>query len=128
MDKSQTNKTNPMLKLAGFIVDKRNLIFLIYIILTVFSVFSRNWTEVENDLTYYLPSDAETKVGLDIMESEFVTLGSAKVMIANISYDEALEVVDEISARDDVQSLTFDNAPEHYNNASALYDVTFNYP
>ena len=128
MDKSQNNKTNPMLKLAGFIVDKRNLIFLIYIILTVFSVFSRNWTEVENDLTYYLPSDAETKVGLDIMESEFVTLGSAKVMIANISYDEALEVADEISARDDVQSLTFDNTTEHYNNASALYDVTFNYP
>ncbi len=42
MDKSQTNKSNPMLKLSGFIVDKRNLIFLIYIILTVFSVFSRN--------------------------------------------------------------------------------------
>ena len=66
MDKSQNNKTNPMLKLSGFIVDKRNLIFLICIILTVFSVFSRNWTEVENDLTYYLPSDAETKVGLEI--------------------------------------------------------------
>ncbi len=62
------------------------------------------------------------------MEREFVTFGSAKIMVANIAYDDALEVAGEISARDDVQSLTFDNAPEHYNNASALYDVTFNYP
>ena len=62
------------------------------------------------------------------MESEFETLGSAKIMVANIAYDEALEVADEISARDDVRSLTFDNTTEHYNNASALYDVTFNYP
>ena len=49
-----------MEKLSTVIVDKRNLIFLLTIILLVFSAFSRNWVEVESDLTYYLPSDSET--------------------------------------------------------------------
>ena len=54
-----------MEKLSTVIVDKRNLIFLLTIILLVFSAFSRNWVEVESDLTYYLPSDSETKQAPD---------------------------------------------------------------
>ena len=41
-----------MLKLATFIVDKRNLFFLITIIALIFSAFSRNWVEVENSLSF----------------------------------------------------------------------------
>ena len=37
-----------MYKFASFIVDKRNLIFLIVVIGLVFSVFSRSWVQVEN--------------------------------------------------------------------------------
>ena len=54
-----------MVKLSTFIVDKRNLFFLITIILVIFSMFSRNWVEVENDLTFYLPEDSETKKALN---------------------------------------------------------------
>ena len=50
-----------MLKLATFIVDKRNLFFLITIIALIFSAFSRNWVEVENSLSFYLPEESETK-------------------------------------------------------------------
>ena len=42
-----------MLKLARFIVDKRNLVFLVVIIGLIFSVFSRSWVQVENDLTEF---------------------------------------------------------------------------
>ena len=49
-------------------------------------------------------------------------------MIANISYDDAQTIADSIASNEDVQSVTFDNTSEHYNNASALFDVTFNYP
>ena len=49
-----------MEKVSAFIVDKRSLIFLITIILLIFSAFSRNWVEVESDLTYYLPENMET--------------------------------------------------------------------
>ena len=67
-----------MVKLATFIVDKRNLFFLITIILVIFSMFSRGWVEVENDLTFYLPEDSETKKALNVMEGEFITYGTAE--------------------------------------------------
>ena len=42
----KNNEEGFMYKLASFIVDKRNLIFLIVAIGLVFSVFSRNWVQV----------------------------------------------------------------------------------
>ena len=88
--KETTGSGTPFLvKLSGFIVDKRNLVFLIVIILLIFSAFSRNWVEVESDLTYYLPADSETKQALAIMDEQFVTYGTAEVMVANITPDQA---------------------------------------
>ena len=52
-----------MYKFASFIVDKRNLIFLIVAIGLVFSVFSRSWVQVENQLSAYLPKESETDGG-----------------------------------------------------------------
>ncbi len=117
-----------MMKLATFIVDKRNLVFLVIGIMLAFSVVSRSWVKVENDLTAYLPAASETRQGLDVMAEQFTTFGSAKLMIANVTYDRALEIADEIAAADGVQGVAFDNTTDHYNNVSALYDITFNYP
>ena len=36
-------KKNPMEKIATFIVDKRNLFFLIYIAALIFSIFAKSW-------------------------------------------------------------------------------------
>ena len=47
-------------RLARFIVDKRNLIFLLYVFAFIFCIFSRGWVKVENDVTVYLPEDTET--------------------------------------------------------------------
>ncbi len=116
-----------MVKLSTFIVDKRNLFFLITIILVIFSMFSRNWVEVENDLTFYLPEDSETKKALNVMDGEFTTYGTAEVMVANIAYEEADRMLDDLKEIKGVQSIDFDDTTDHYNNASALYSITFNY-
>ena len=44
MAEENKKENGGMMKVAGFIVDKRNLIFLIFVILTVFSAVSRNWS------------------------------------------------------------------------------------
>ncbi len=116
-----------MEKLATFIVDKRNLFFLITIIMLIFSAFSRNWVLVESDLAAYLPDDSQTRQALDIMEEQFTTYGSAQIMVANISQDKAEEMKDQIAGIKGVQGVEYDNTKEHYNNASALYTVTFDY-
>ena len=116
-----------MIKLSTFIVDKRNLVFLITIILVIFSMFSRGWVEVENDLTFYLPEDSETKKALNVMDGEFTTYGTAEVMVANVSYADAEAMCDDLKEIKGVQSISFDDTSDHYNNASALYSITFDY-
>ena len=114
-----------MKKVAAFIVDKRNLFFLIYAVALVFSLFSRNWVEVENDITTYLPDDTETRQGLTVMNDNFVTYGSARVMLSNVTQERAQKIADDLLEIDGVSRVTFDDTEDHYRSASALLDVSF---
>lgn len=127
MEQTQKHENGFMVKLATFVVDKRNLFFLITIIGLIFSAFSRNWVEVENDLSFYLPDDAETKLALDVMEEQFTTYGTAEVMVANVTYGEALELNDRLAEVKGVQSVASDETTDHYARSSALFTVTFAY-
>ena len=110
---------------STFIVDKRNLFFLLYLFAFVFCLFSMNWVQVENDVTTYLPEDTETRQGLVAMNENFVTFATAQVMVSNITYETAEEIHDIIAAIDGVDMVTFDGTADHYAHASALYDISF---
>ncbi|MBD9184614.1 MAG: RND transporter [Clostridiales bacterium] len=114
-----------MKKVAAFIVDRRNLFFLIYAVALVFSLFSRNWVEVENDITTYLPDDTETRQGLTVMNDNFVTYGSARVMLSNVTQERAQNIADDLLEVEGVSRVTFDDTEDHYRSASALLDVSF---
>jgi len=114
-----------MHRLAAFIVDKRTLFFLLYVIGMVFSIVSMNWVNVENDVTKYLPEDTETRQGLETMNENFAAFATARVMVSNVTYETALELMDIIQAVDGVEMVTFDGTEDHYKNAAALYDVNF---
>lgn len=116
-----------MVKVATFIVDRRNLFFLLFILMILFSIVSMNWVKVENELSAYLPETTETRQGLDLMEKEFVTYGTAKIMVSNISYDDAEKIEQKIKNTKDVSMVMFDHTEDHFNNFSALYDITFAY-
>lgn len=114
-----------MERVAAVIVDKRNVFFLLFAAAAIFCAFSRNWVRVCDDITAYLPDHTETRKGLDLMEQEFTTFGTAKVMVANITYEKALELQEDLSRLEGVKSIDFDNSAKHYASASALFDVTF---
>lgn len=116
-----------MIKVSTFIVDRRNLFFLLFGIAILFSLVSMNWVEVENSMSAYLPGTTETRQGLDRMEEQFLTYGTAKVMVANIPYESAEKIAGEIEKQDSVIMLDFDSTKDHFNNFSALYDITFQY-
>lgn len=116
-----------MIKVATFIVDRRNLFFLLFGIAIIFSLVSMNWVNVENAMSAYLPGTTETRQGLDRMEEQFITYGTAKVMVTNIPYEEAEKISERLEGLDTIIMLTFDSTEEHYNNFSALYDITFGY-
>ena len=128
MNEQTAPKNDVMHKIARQIVERRNLIFLIVVILLIFSVISKNWVKVENDLTTYLPDTSGTRQALDVMDEQFVTYGTADVMVANITQDKAQDLADDLAGLKGVQSVDFDDTTAHYNNVSALYSITFDYP
>ena len=124
-------KPSFFVRLATWIVDKRNLFFLIYIAAIIFSLFSRNWVTVNNDITDYLAEDTATRQGLSIMEDQFTTFGTARVMVSNISYEQALPLADTLEAIDGISAVDFgdeddaEDRADHYRDSAALFDVTF---
>ena len=125
MQENEKQGSSAITRAATFIVDKRSLIFLLTIILMIFSLVAQSWVEVENDLTAYLPEDNATRQALDIMEEQFITYGTAEVMVSSISLDEAWDLQEELEDLDGVMIADFDDTADHYNNASALFSLTF---
>lgn len=114
-----------MIKLATLIVDKRKGFYLIFIMLIIFSVIYMNKVKVNNDLTTYLPDTTETRQGLDLMEQQFITYGTARIMVCNVTWEEARELADRLERLEGVSMLEFDDSEEHYHDMEALFDVTF---
>ena len=120
------NKSGGLIKnLATFIVDKRNLFFLLYIIGLVFSLFSMGWVNVENDITKYLPEETETRQGLEAMNEYFEAFGTARIMVSNVTFEVAQELFEQISAVEGVSMASFDDTAAHYKDTAALIEVNF---
>ena len=101
-----------MMKLATLIVDKRKGFYLIFIVLCIFCVLSMNRVKVNNDLTTYLPDTTETRRALDLMDSEFTTYGSARILICNVTFDDAQKLADKVEEKDGVSMLDFDDTED----------------
>ena len=120
------NKTGAFIeKLSTFIVDKRNIFFILYICAIIFCLFSIGWVTVENDVTQYLPEDVETRQGITAMNENFKAFATAKIMVSNVTYETAEEIYEMISGVDGIMMVTFENNPTYYKDAAALYDVNF---
>lgn len=114
-----------MIKLSTLIVDKRKGFYLIFIMLILFSVASINKVSINNSLPSYLPETTETRRGLDLMEEQFLTYGTARIMVCNVTLEKAEEIAGLLEEMEGVSMLTFDDTEEHYHDMEALFDVTF---
>ena len=122
---NQSEKQSPMERVSAFIVDKRKAFYLLYIGVAIFCVFSSGWTAVNDDLTSYLPDTTETRQGLTIMDEEFVTFGTSRIMVDNISWRQAERLAEQARAIPGVKAVEFDNTPDHYQSGGALLSITY---
>lgn len=123
--KEEEEKKSFMEQMATLIVDKRKGLFLAFAIAIIFCVIASTWVKVDDDITDYLPDSTQTRQGLTIMDDEFITYGSAKIMVDNVSYEKAQQIVDSLAIIKGVKSVEFDDTSDHYKEASALFNVTF---
>lgn len=122
---TQKKKQTPIEKIAALIVDKRKAFYLFYIIAGIFCAIATGWTQVNNDITSYLPDTSETRVGLDLMNDQFITYGSGSIMLENITFEKAEQIASELEEIDGVTTVNVENDEDSYKNGSALLTVTF---
>ena len=106
-DPIMNQKPSPLHRASEWIVDHYRLFFVVFAALLVFSAVASGWVKVENDVAAYLPADSETRQGLDIMEQEFQTYGSAKILLRDTDADAAAATAEQIHAVDGVDSCTY---------------------
>ena len=128
-----------MKAISTFIVKFRTLFLLGFIAAAIASIFTSSKVGVINELTDYLPETTETRQGVDIMDREFTTFGTAKIMVENISFKDASELADQLSEIKGIASVSFyeeddeeekeitdaEKLKDNYNNLSALFTITF---
>lgn len=128
-------------RLARLIIRRRGLIESVFAAGCLFSLLAMFFVNVNYDLTEYLPDDAESSIGIDVMEQEFGYPGTARVMIKDVSLYEAKQYKDKLEAVDGVdQVLWCDSAvniysgedfideeeiQDYYKDGCAVMDVTF---
>lgn len=130
-------KESFMRKLAGIIVKNRIGITVLFLAATIYCLTCISKVEVIEELTDYLPETTETRIGLDLMDEEFTTFGSAQIMVANITYDQAKKLGNELEEIDGISKVSFydweeaedeykdDEITDYYKDASALFSMTF---
>lgn len=124
-EQEKKKKGNLWLTVATFIVNKRKAIEILFVLAIIYSVLCINKVQVNQDITSYLPADSETRQGLSIMDEQFMTYGSAKVMLANVTFNQADSLVDSLENVDGVNEVAFDDSSDHFKGTNALFDITF---
>ena len=118
-------KGNFWLTVATFIVNKRKAFLVLFAIACIYCAACMNKVSVNQDITKYLPADSETRIGLTLMDEQFMTYGSARIMVSNITWQDADALVEKLEAVEGVKEVAFDDSADHYNKTNALFDVTF---
>ena len=115
---------NIMEKIASFIIDKRRAFYLIFGVLLVLCVIGMTKVRVNNDISSYLPHETETRKGLDLMDEEFITYDTEKILVTTVTVDTAEKLAKKIEHVNGVKSVEFEDDKEHYRHSDALFTVT----
>ncbi|MFV0400035.1 MAG: MMPL family transporter [Oscillospiraceae bacterium] len=116
-----------MKKLANFIVEKRILLLVFMLALTVVCGLLIPQVGINTDMTKYLPDDSSMKMGMDVMEEEFPELEETytiRVMFTDLSEGEQSAIEERLAALPYVDSVDYDeDSPDYNKDNHTLYKV-----
>ncbi len=103
-----------MKKIADWIVDKKITIFIVTAILTAAAVFGIFQTNLNYDMSKYLPKDSAVKQGMEIMEEEYGDMSSITVMFNDLTDQEQLSRKTELKSIENVKTVVYLQDDETY--------------
>lgn len=118
-----------MKKIAEWIVDKKIVVFIITIILTIIAIFGIFLTNVNYDMSKYLPKDSTVKQGMELMEEEYGEMSSITVMFDDLTEQEQLSRKTEMESIENVKTVVYlkdDEAYQKKNHSKYMLTVSAN--
>ena len=116
-----------MHRLANFIVKKRYIFFGLFFVMFILSFFGMKYTNINYDLSKYLSKDTETKQALEIMEEEFATTSSVRVMVQDETKETIITIVNQLESIDGIAFVSHDELNDYKqenNHTYALISIT----
>lgn len=114
-----------MRKFTDFIVNKRHIILISFIILSIISAILSQKVNINYDIAEYLPNTSETRIGMDIMEQDFkeIKSSSLNLMFENLQEDEKRDVYNYLIQVNGVSSVDYDNTEDYNKENYTLYVI-----
>ena len=114
--------------LSEFIVRKRFIFLIAAVVIAIACALLIPHTNINTDMTRYLPNDSQMKQGIDRMSEEFgadaVGTGMVRVMFWSLPDSLKNPVKDELSNIDGVSNILYQNGSEEYNQGEkVLYEL-----
>ena len=117
-----------MKKITDFIVNKRIIIFFLFLVITIASLFLAKNVVINRDITKYLPKTSETRIGMDIMDEEFKEMKTStlNVMFKDLSNKEKDKIYKDLSSMKEVKEVLYDKTDNYNKDDYTLYEITAN--
>ena len=116
------------MRLSEFIVRKRLVFLIAAVVVATACALMIPFTNINTDMTRYLPNDSQMKQGIDQMTEEFgadaVGIGIVRVMFWSLPDSLKSATQDELSHIDGVSNVLYQNGSEEYNQGEkVLYEL-----
>ena len=114
--------------MSEFIVRKRFIFLIAAVVVAIACALMIPHTNINTDMTRYLPNDSQMKQGIDQMTEEFgedaVGTGMVRVMFWSLPDSLKTATKDELSSIDGVSNILYQNDSEEYNQGEkVLYEL-----
>ena len=116
-----------MKKLSSLIVSRRYWILGLMIVLAVVCAALFLHVKVNYDMTKYLPDDSSMKIGMDIMEREFPSMGadkSIRVMAKGLDAGKETELLEKLRLIPYVESVAHDSSEKYHKEDYSLFVIS----
>ena len=112
-----------MRKVTDFIVNRSKLVLILFLILSIFCIYLMQKVRINSDMSKYLPSSSETKIGNDIMNKEFDPIKSSTLYVMFENLDNKEKVLKKLDSIKNISSVDYESTKEYKNNKYDLFII-----
>ena len=118
-----------MKKAASFLVEKRKILFCLFLALAAASLLLMGRVRINYDLTKYLSADSRMKQGMQLMEQAFGSSPSSqlRVMFPDLPDEEKTGILRELADMESVSRVVWEPGEKYNRDRYTLYEITTEY-